>query len=74
MLEIRIDWSVLFSLTILVNRGWVSRKQKNPDTRVEGQVEGPVELEAVVRKTERRAPFMPENAKRSMVFLYRCCV
>lgn len=58
-------------LTILVNRGWVPRKQKNPDSRVEGQVEGPVELEAVVRKTEKRAPFMPENAKGAVVFLYR---
>lgn len=41
---------------------------------MEGLVEGPVELEAVVRKTEQRAPFMPENAKGAMTFLYRCCI
>lgn len=58
-------------LTVLVNRGWVPRKQKNPDSRVESQVEGLVEVEAVVRKTEKRAPFMPENKKGALVFLYR---
>lgn len=58
-------------LTVLVNRGWVPRKQKNQDTRIEGQVEGQIEMQAVVRKTERRAPFMPENKKGATVFLYR---
>ncbi|KAK8738640.1 hypothetical protein OTU49_003985 [Cherax quadricarinatus] len=58
-------------LTVLINRGWVSRKQKDPATRINGQVEGLMELTAVVRKTENRVPFMPKNTKTSTVFTYR---
>ncbi|KAG0721145.1 Surfeit locus protein 1 [Chionoecetes opilio] len=58
-------------LTVLVNRGWVPRKLRSPDSRLDGQVEGLVEMKAVVRKTEQRAPFMPENKQGTMVFLYR---
>ncbi|KAL1117464.1 hypothetical protein AAG570_004789 [Ranatra chinensis] len=46
---------------ILVNRGWVPFSQKNPKTRLKGQVEGTVELLGVVRHTEPRAPFLPLN-------------
>ncbi|XP_045591886.1 uncharacterized protein [Procambarus clarkii] len=59
------------NLTILINRGWVSRNQTNPESRFEGQVEGPVELTALVRKSENRAPFMPKNMMGSTVFTYR---
>ncbi|XP_066990239.1 surfeit locus protein 1 [Macrobrachium rosenbergii] len=58
-------------LTILVNRGWVSRKQRKAETRQEGQLDGVVELTAVVRKTENRAPFMPDNSKGSLLFTFR---
>lgn len=47
--------------TILVNRGWVSSKQKNSATRPAGQIEGEVELTGLVRLSEKRAPFMPSN-------------
>ncbi|XP_068205585.1 surfeit locus protein 1 [Palaemon carinicauda] len=56
---------------ILVNRGWVSRKQMKAEARPEGQLEGIVNLTAVVRKTENRAPFMPDNTKGSIVFTFR---
>ncbi|XP_007521575.1 surfeit locus protein 1 isoform X1 [Erinaceus europaeus] len=48
-------------ITILVNRGFVPRKKVNPETRQKGQVEGKVELVGIVRLTESRKPFVPEN-------------
>lgn len=38
--------------SILVNRGWVGCRKKDPNTRPEGQVEGEVELVGIVRKSE----------------------
>lgn len=58
-------------LTILVNRGWVSRKQKKAEARQDGQIDGIVNLTAVVRKNENRAPFMPDNSKGSLIFTFR---
>ncbi|XP_070501094.1 SURF1-like protein [Chironomus tepperi] len=55
--------------TILVNRGWVSRKNLNPSTRKNGQIEGIVEVEGIVRLNEPRPQFSPEH--RSGPFLYR---
>ncbi|XP_067012489.2 surfeit locus protein 1 [Anabrus simplex] len=55
-------------LTILVNRGWVPTKFKNPATRKEGQVEGEVELVGIVRLNEQRAPFMPRNQENAWFF------
>ncbi|KAI8040932.1 hypothetical protein M5D96_006875 [Drosophila gunungcola] len=40
---------------VLVNRGWVSRKQVEPETRPLAQLKTEVELTAVVRKGEARA-------------------
>ncbi|XP_069914703.1 surfeit locus protein 1 isoform X2 [Oryctolagus cuniculus] len=48
-------------VTILVNRGFVPRRRLNPDTRQKGQVEGEVDLVGMVRLTETRKPFVPEN-------------
>ena len=61
----------LNSLTILVNRGWVSKRNFKPSQRVEGQVEGVQTLTAIVRKTEKRAPFVPENVKGARAYHYR---
>ncbi|KAG7172788.1 Surfeit locus protein 1-like [Homarus americanus] len=46
-------------------------KQKNPESRLEGQIEGLVEVTAVVRRGENRAPFMPNNTKGSPIFTFR---
>ncbi|XP_037934212.1 SURF1-like protein [Teleopsis dalmanni] len=54
---------------ILVNRGWVSRKQVKPTTRPEGQIEHEVEITGVVRCGEKRAQFTPEH--KGGIFLYR---
>jgi cytochrome oxidase assembly protein ShyY1 len=88
---------------ILVNRGWVQKKNINPVSRPQGQVnnifsqfffnlsliffdpinnpvidpifrqvEGPVDLVGVVRKTETRQQFEPKNqGKTAPVWAYR---
>ncbi|KAM8934301.1 surfeit locus protein 1 [Pelodytes ibericus] len=48
-------------VTILVNRGFVPRKKIKPETRLKGQVEGEIELVGIVRLTETRKPFVPQN-------------
>ncbi|XP_067643774.1 SURF1-like protein [Eurosta solidaginis] len=54
---------------ILINRGWVSRKQVNPETRKQGQINSEVELTGVVRMAESRPQFSPDH--KGGVFLYR---
>lgn len=48
-------------ITILVNRGYVPRQKIRPETRMKGQVEDEVEVVGVVRLTEVRKPFVPNN-------------
>ncbi|XP_041826766.1 surfeit locus protein 1 [Melanotaenia boesemani] len=48
-------------ITILVNRGYVPKQKVRPETRMKGQVEGEVEVVGVVRLTEIRKPFVPNN-------------
>ncbi|KAK6470853.1 surfeit locus protein 1-like [Huso huso] len=48
-------------VTILVNRGFVPRKKINPETRMKGQVQEEVDLVGVIRLTEVRKPFVPQN-------------
>lgn len=55
--------------TILINRGWVGKKQVNPLTRPLGQVEGELEITGVVRLNESRPQFSPES--RGSQYLYR---
>ncbi|KAH8379377.1 hypothetical protein KR009_004516 [Drosophila setifemur] len=55
---------------VLVNRGWVSRKQVEPETRSSGQLPAEVELTAVVRKGEARPQFTPDH-KGGNSYLYR---
>ncbi|KAL4122605.1 hypothetical protein QTP88_014902 [Uroleucon formosanum] len=57
--------------TILVNRGWVSMKNKNPVSRSSGQVAGEIELEGVVRLTEPRPQFVSKNVADSRFWAYR---
>ncbi|XP_046387790.1 surfeit locus protein 1 [Ischnura elegans] len=59
------------NLTILVNRGWVPSKFKHAETRMEGQIDGEVELIGIVRAHEQRGPFMPRNNLRSNSWFYR---
>ncbi|KAM9083548.1 surfeit locus protein 1 isoform 1-T1 [Megaptera novaeangliae] len=58
-------------VTILVNRGFVPRKKVNPDSRRKGQVEGEVDLVGMVRLSETRKPFVPENNPERNQWHYR---
>lgn len=55
---------------ILINRGWIPRKNLNPETRKSGQVTHEVEITGVVRKGEQRPQFTPDH--KGDVYLYRC--
>eukprot|EP00794_Sanderia_malayensis_P015795 gene15796-17388_t len=46
---------------ILVNRGWVGKKELEASERQVGQIEGPIEITAIVRKKEERPAFMVRN-------------
>jgi len=54
-----------------VNRGWVSMKNKDPSSRISGQVVGEIELEGVVRLTEPRPQFVSKNVSDSRFWSYR---
>lgn len=55
---------------ILINRGWIPRQFMKPESRVQGQVTGTVQLQGVVRSHENRPSFTPEHKLRQ-IFLYR---
>lgn len=46
---------------VLVNRGWIPTDRKDPATRAEGSISGPVEITGVVRRSTRQGWFVPEN-------------
>ncbi|XP_077162217.1 surfeit locus protein 1 isoform X2 [Paroedura picta] len=48
-------------ISILVNRGFVPRKKVKPETRQQGQIQEEIELTGVVRLSESRKPFVPQN-------------
>ncbi|XP_075762063.1 surfeit locus protein 1 [Pelodiscus sinensis] len=48
-------------ITILVNRGFVPKKRVKPETRLKGQIRDEIDLIGVVRLSETRKPFVPEN-------------
>lgn len=47
--------------TVLVNRGFVPTARKTPDTRVAGQVSGPVSVVGLLRPSEPRGGFLRAN-------------
>ena len=46
---------------VLVNRGWVPTERKNPETRREGQLAGPVAIDGIARLRQVRQGMIPEN-------------
>ncbi len=46
---------------VLINRGWIPLANKEPETRKEGQIEGPVRLEGIVVPSGRAGWFTPDN-------------
>ena len=47
---------------VLFDRGWVPSEKKDPAKRAGGQPTGKVELTGIVRRTQERRQFAPENA------------
>lgn len=62
---------MFYSLTILVNRGWIPKTLKNPQTRQEGQIEGETEIVGILRSNERRPSFVPKNRPNRNMWYYR---
>ena len=58
-------------MTVLVNRGWVSRQLWDPTKRQDGQIKEEVSLTALVRKNESRPQFVPKTVEGSKVLTYR---
>ncbi|MCJ8748658.1 hypothetical protein PDJAM_G00167170 [Pangasius djambal] len=58
-------------ITILVNRGYVPKNKIRPETRTKGQVTDEVDLVGVVRLTEQRKPFVPQNNVEANRWHYR---
>ncbi|KAK2565793.1 Surfeit locus protein 1, partial [Acropora cervicornis] len=46
---------------ILVNRGWVPKDKIEPKKRLQGQIEGEIELVGFIRQGEKRQPFQAQN-------------
>ncbi|KAI6653709.1 Surfeit locus protein 1-like [Oopsacas minuta] len=46
---------------ILVNRGWIPKQQKNPNTRQEGQLQGEVTLVGMVRDSSKSFVYSGKN-------------
>uniref|UniRef100_A0A3B5L1D7 SURF1-like protein n=1 Tax=Xiphophorus couchianus TaxID=32473 RepID=A0A3B5L1D7_9TELE len=58
-------------IKILVNRGYVPKQKIRPETRMKGQVSDEVEVVGVVRLTETRKPFVPNNDEERNRWHYR---
>ena len=56
---------------ILVNRGWIHNKLLPPEMRSQAQVEGTLEIEGTVRKTEKRPQFSPKIQQDGDKWQYR---
>ncbi|MFO1081208.1 MAG: SURF1 family protein [Reyranellaceae bacterium] len=46
---------------VMFDRGWLPQERKDPASRAEGQVAGPVTLTGIVRRNQERRQFAPEN-------------
>lgn len=47
--------------TVLVNRGWISKKFQDQRTRPESLVKGQVQVEGLLREPYKKNMFTPEN-------------
>jgi len=57
-------------LRIIINRGWVPLKKMDPTTRVQGQIEGEVEIVGILRHTDKGS-YVADNDKQSNVWQKR---
>jgi surfeit locus 1 family protein len=55
---------------VLFDRGWIPSEKKDPPKRAEGQVAGRVELTGVVRRSQVRRQYAPENVPDKNVWFH----
>jgi surfeit locus 1 family protein len=46
---------------VLLDRGWIPSEKKDPAKRAEGQVPGKVDVTGIVRRTQEKRQFAPDN-------------
>jgi surfeit locus 1 family protein len=46
---------------VLLDRGWIPSERKDPAKRAEGQVTGTVDVTGIVRRTQEKRQFAPDN-------------
>jgi surfeit locus 1 family protein len=56
--------------TVLVNRGWISKKHKAQQSRPEGLPRGVVTVEGLLREPWKRNMFTPENSPQTKEFYF----
>lgn len=56
---------------VLVNRGFVPQDFKDPSTRPDGQVTGPVTVTGLIRPPERQHAFVPDNDPARNIWFFR---
>lgn len=59
-----------FSLTIMVNRGWIPRSDRST-FKIGNKITDSIEIMGIIRATEKRPPFMPVNTPAKGVWYYR---
>lgn len=59
-----------FSLTIMVNRGWIPRRDRST-FKMGNKITDSVEIVGIIRTTEKRPQFVPENAPAKGVWHYK---
>jgi surfeit locus 1 family protein len=56
--------------TVLVNRGWIAKKYKNPASRPDGLLSGEVTVEGLLREPWKKNMFTPENSPETREFYF----
>ena len=56
--------------TVLVNRGWISKKHRDQRTRPQGLPTGEVEVEGLLREPWKKNMFTPENRPEKGEFFF----
>lgn len=58
-------------LTIMVNRGWIPKSDRASFKMIENKITDSMEIIGVIRKTEKRPQFVPDNAPEKGVWHFR---
>ncbi|RDL36056.1 uncharacterized protein BP5553_06668 [Venustampulla echinocandica] len=56
--------------TVLVNRGWISKKFKNKESRPDGLPKGEITVEGLLREPWKKNMFTPENSPQTNEFFF----